>query len=64
MSPEDLLKLAGVTKTKAIDESLSAALGRKLPTDSLRSDEVWRSVAWLLLAVLAAGTLLAGRVHA
>jgi hypothetical protein len=60
---DEFHKLAGGSMAnKAKDEP--SASGVTLPADSLRSDEIWTSVAWVLLAVLAAETLLAGRVHA
>lgn len=46
------------------DSSAAAALALSLPADSLRADEIWTAVVWVLLIVLAAETLLAGRVHA
>lgn len=64
LSVEDLQKLfvgEGTSPTSAVD---SEALALLLPPDSLRPDEIWSVVAWLLLIVLAAETLLAGRVHA
>lgn len=49
----------GVDRTAAL-----AALQLTLPVDALRPEEAWTLVAWVLLAVLAVETLLAGRVHA
>jgi hypothetical protein len=46
------------------DSAAAAALALSLPADSLRADEIWTAVVWVLLIVLAAETLLAGRVHA
>lgn len=40
------------------------ALALLLPADSLRPEEIWQIIAWVLLIVLAAELLLAGRVHA
>lgn len=61
---EDFQKLFGGTgsadKTSAEKESLALLL----PPDSLRPDEIWQTIAWLLLFILAAETLLASRVHA
>lgn len=59
---EELQKVAGGSLSKTSEEDLAAA--GVLPADSLRPDEIWTQVAWVLLAVLAAETLLAGRVHA
>lgn len=64
ISSEQLLKLAGVTNTKGEDAAELAALRAKLPADSLRPDEIWPILTWILFAVLAAELLLAGRVHA
>ena len=64
LAPDELQQLAGVSSPRAESESQQAALGIQLPADSLRPDEIWPSVIWILLAVLAAETLLAGRVHA
>ncbi len=61
---EELLNAMGVQKSKTEDESHRAELARAIPPDSLRPDELWTIVTWALLIVLAAETLLAGRVHA
>lgn len=61
-TPEEFGLLAGAASTVALAEK--QADGLQLPEDSLRPDEIWTIVAWFLLAVLAAETLLAGRVHA
>ena len=63
VTPEELQTLAGAASTKSPGE-MSSAAGLALPADSLRPDEIWTIVTWLLFAVLAAETLLAGRVHA
>lgn len=62
---EDLQKLfqSDVAAQEAPQEN-AEGLALLLPPDSLRPDEVWTAIAWLLLALLAAETLLAGRVHA
>lgn len=63
VSEEELQKVAGGSPSRSSETDLAAA-GVVLPADSLRPDEIWTNVAWLLLAVLAAETLLASRVHA
>lgn len=64
ISVNDLMTLVGGgTKAKSEQEKASRA-EIKLPPDSLRPDEVWMYIAWLLLIVLAAETLLSSRVHA
>jgi hypothetical protein len=60
----DLQKLFGSDGVTAEQRAEKDALALLLPADSLRPDEVWQLVAWVLLIVLAAETLLAGRVHA
>jgi hypothetical protein len=40
------------------------ALALLLPADSLKPEEIWQIIAWVLFIVLAAELLLAGRVHA
>lgn len=64
VTPEDLAEAFGVTPPKPDAAAEAAALGITVPADALRPDEIWTTVAWLLLIVLAAETLLAGRVHA
>lgn len=64
ISTEQLEKLAGVTNIKGKESAEQAALRAKLPADSLRPDEIWPILTWILFIVLAAETLLAGRVHA
>ena len=63
VTAEELIKLAGgaAARTAAQDP---AAAGISLPADSLRQDEIWSTIVWILLLVLAAETLLSGRVHA
>jgi hypothetical protein len=61
VTPEALAKLAGVELKESMDDKFAAA-GLTLPRDSLRPDEIWTIVVWLLFAVLAAEMLLAGRV--
>ena len=63
ITSQDLNKLTGTTTEKNSKED-RAIIGLKLPPDSLRPDEIWMNVAWILLAVLGLETLLAGRVHA
>lgn len=60
----DLQKLFGGGELADKSTADTAALALLLPPDSLRPDEIWTVFAWLLLFVLAAETLLAGRVHA
>lgn len=62
ITPEALLAVAGAVPTQPPDENTVAA-GLKLPADSLRPDEIWTLVTWLLFAVLSVEMLLAGRVH-
>jgi hypothetical protein len=64
VTPEELQIALGGGSETAEDEAQQAALRLFLPTDSLRPDEFWTTVAWLLLLILAAETLLASRVHA
>jgi hypothetical protein len=64
VGPEVLQKLAGAPELNAEEEAQQAALKIQLPADSLRPDEIWPTVTWILLAVLAAEMLLAGKVHA
>jgi hypothetical protein len=64
VSPEQLQVAVGGRAENAEDESRQAALKLIIPADALRPDELWTTVAWILLMVLAAETLLASRVHA
>ncbi len=64
MTPEELHVGLGGSAEKAEDEARQAALKIVVPPDALRADEFWTTVAWILLLVLAAETLLASRVHA
>lgn len=64
ISAEDLQKLFAGEDAAPKNTADSDALALLLPPDSLRPDEIWTIFAWLLLAILAAETLLAGRVHA
>lgn len=64
VAPDELEAVLGVTTTTADDEARQAALALAIPADALRPDELWKWVIWLLLFVLAAELLLAGRVHA
>ena len=63
VTEHDLQEMAGVSIQAESDETTSAA-GVNLPSDSLRADEIWTTVAWLLLAVLAIELLLSGQIHA
>lgn len=64
LTADRLQELAGGKSGVTAGSSEAAALALLLPTDALRPEEIWTSMAWLLLIVLAAETLLAGRVHA
>lgn len=64
LAAEDLKKLFGGLGSTDKTFAESEALALLLPPDSLRPDEIWTVIAWLLLFLLAAETLLAGRVHA
>lgn len=64
LTPEEFQDWAGGRVTQLSKEASVAALGIKIPPDSLRADEIWSAIAWLLLALLGAETLLASRVHA
>ncbi len=62
MAVDDFQTMAG-TEAQDSTKSASALAGLKLPSDSIREDEIWTIVAWFLFAILAAEMLLAGRVH-
>ncbi len=62
VTAEDLQKLAGTSSTGTANNG-SAVAGLTLPADSMRPDEIWTIVTWLLFAVLSAEMFLAGRVH-
>jgi hypothetical protein len=64
LAADDLQKLFGGIRSADKTFAESEALALLLPPDSLRPDEIWTVIAWLLLFLLAAETLLAGRVHA
>src|SRR5436190_1950046 len=64
VAPDEMQDTPGVTPTTTDDEVRKAALALTIPRDALRPDELWTLLAWLLLLVLAAELLLAGRVHA
>jgi hypothetical protein len=64
VTPEELQLALGGGSPRADDEAQQAAIRLFLPSDALRPDEFWTTIAWILLIVLAAETLLAGRVHA
>jgi hypothetical protein len=61
---ERLQEMAGGNGRSGEGTGEQSALALLLPADALRPDEIWTGIAWLLLMVLAAETLLAGRVHA
>lgn len=64
VTPEELQLALGGGAATADDEAQQAALRLFLPADALRADEFWTMIAWILLLILAAETLLASRVHA
>lgn len=64
VTAEEFYAAVGATSSKTDDKTEQSALGITIPPDSLRPDEIWTAVTWLLLLVLAAEVLLAGRVHA
>jgi hypothetical protein len=64
VTDEQLFATLGIEGDAGDAAAKQAALALTLPADSLRPDEVWTTLVWLLLIVLAAETLLAGRVHA
>lgn len=64
VTPEEFTETFGATPPKPDAAAQAAALGITVPADAQRPDEIWTTVAWILLFVLAAETLLAGRVHA
>jgi hypothetical protein len=64
LTPEQLFAALGIEESPEKDAAKQVALALTLPADALRPDEIWTTVVWLLLIVLAAETLLAGRVHA
>ena len=59
----DLLTMAGVDSQRKESDG-EAALKLTMPSDSLRSDEIWTIVIWCLLLLLALEMMLAGQVHA
>jgi hypothetical protein len=63
ITEEELRTLVGSQPSSTSVEELSLA-GVELPEDSLRGDEIWTVLVWILFAVLAAETFLAGRIHA
>jgi hypothetical protein len=64
LTAEQLFSALGIEETHDENAAEKASLALTLPADALRPDEIWTTVVWLLLIVLAAETLLAGRVHA
>lgn len=63
ITEDELHKLVGTKQIPTSAEALSMA-GVKLPEGSSRTDEIWTVLVWILFAVLAAETFLAGRIHA
>jgi hypothetical protein len=61
---EDFQKLFGGAGSADKSSAEKVSLALLMPPDSLRPDEIWKAIAWLLLFILAAETLLASRVHA
>ena len=55
--------MAGVDSQRKESDG-EAALKLTMPSDSLRSDEIWTIVIWCLLLLLALEMMLAGQVHA
>jgi hypothetical protein len=64
VTQEELIEALGISTVTSDDPAKQASLSLMLPRDALRADEIWTSVAWVLLVVLVLETLLAGRVHA
>jgi hypothetical protein len=64
LTSDELSRRLGTGETGVDRTAALAALQLTLPVDALRPEEAWTLVAWVLLAVLAMETLLAGRVHA
>lgn len=64
LTSDELSRRLGSGETDVDRTAALAALQLTLPVDALRPEEAWTLVAWVLLAVLAVETLLAGRVHA
>jgi hypothetical protein len=64
VTPEELHAALGVMPKTTDDEARQAALALMIPADALRPDEFWPCLVWLLLLILTAELLLAGRVHA
>lgn len=63
VTPEELLDSLGIASAGKDDPARQAALALAMPADALRAEEIWTAVVWMLLLVLAAEMLLAGRVH-
>lgn len=64
IEPESFRESLGLAPWAPGEQAESAGLNIEPPANALRADEIWTSLAWILLAVLAAETLLASRVHA
>ncbi len=64
LAADELRTLFGGIGSTEKSPAENKALALLLPPDSIRPDEMWTVIAWLLLFILAAETLLAGRVHA
>ncbi len=64
LTPDELSKRLGAGADDVDRTAALTALKLTLPADALHPEEAWTIVAWVLLAVLAVETLLAGRVHA
>jgi hypothetical protein len=64
LTSEELSKRLGAGEDDVDRTAALAALKLTLPADALRPEEAWTLVVWVLLAVLAVETVLAGKVHA
>lgn len=64
LAVEEFQTLFGGDEQSETPAAEKESLALLMPSDALRPDEIWTACAWLLLFVLAAETLLAGRVHA
>ncbi|MEO8496952.1 MAG: hypothetical protein ABI614_17920, partial [Planctomycetota bacterium] len=64
LTEEQFRELLGLSALALSSEEKAARADLALPPNMSRPDEIWTSVLWILLAVLAVETLLASRVHA
>jgi hypothetical protein len=63
LTPGQLYDSLGIEQNPETPDR-EAALAALMPAGALRPAEIWTTIVWLLLIVLAGETLLAGRVHA